>query len=649
MRKYLHKAPYGNMGAPVSQRLPHWELYATLLRGSASVLGFDAFCSLFSSTLRRDVGELLSRVKVLDADPQLYDQPLPYLKALKQVVCFLKKFPFSKQEFPHDRRQTAFEKWLSAEDQCRKTNARLRETARADLPKFVHRARQLIADVLGELKPSLIMQMLESGTHGPGSTRSNHGGRVTSYFKFADLPYTVSEGASTYAYAAISSSPLWMEILERSSRRVEIPPAGAPQYQKELMLFKDCIEIVNNDIVDFVPKDALTDRPIGIGANLNMFLQLGVKDYIQDRLTQVGIDLSDQSENQRKAYLGSRYATVNGVPNLGQFSTIDLASASDTISKELVFLLLPTEWSAFLDDLRHKCSEIDGKEYLLEKFCAMGNGFTFPLESLIFWAVTKATILEAGGQCKRQDISVYGDDIIVRFEHATRVIESLEWCGFSVNADKSFLSGAFKESCGADFYRGTDVRPFYLKREIKTYGDCYFIANSIANRLMSTGPNRALHDVYHAALQLIPPSKRNYVPFTANIESGLYVPLSYLRQHGRQPWLSESERALLSKDNPWITDLQTGVYWAQGFTPKQLKGKAYVRMCLALFHSPSEVEDRIRRNRFVKAEDAEHMRMASRGQVSQRDLLRYYVKLAPTSNWYGSWTERHLRAHPLRG
>lgn len=647
MRKYLLSAPRGNMSARVTGSLHHWDLFAALLRGSASVLGLDVMAPLYSSVLRKDVTDLLAITAQVDSDPLLYDQSFEYVRYLKQTVCFLKKFPFSREEFPHDRRLTALQKWEAAELQCANTNQRLSTCSKEQLPSWVPVARKLIADVLQDLTPGLVMKMITSGEHGPGSTVSNHGGRVTAYYKYADLPYTVSRSAAHYAYAAISSSPQWMEILERSGRRTKIPPACAPQYQKELMLFQDCIEIADFDKVDFVPKDARTDRPIGIGASLNMYLQLGVKEYIQSRLATFGIDLSDQSRNQSLAYQGSRYAFLGADPNPSQFSTIDLASASDTISIGIVQLLLPTEWFAFLDDLRHKSSVVDGTERVLNKFCAMGNGFTFPLESLIFWAVAKATILDDGAQCKREDIAVYGDDIIVRYKHAAIVIQALQWAGFSVNSEKSFLAGWFKESCGADYFRGKDVRPFYLKREVSTYGDCYFIANSIAARIMRAGPHRGLSDCYAAVLRLITPRDRNYVPFYANIESGLHVPLAYLRQVGRQPYLSQDEQDYLSVRHPWVADLQVGVYWAQGFSPRTFRGSSFVSYALALSYGSDVIEKRVSRNRFLTAEDVSHLVAASQGKVTRREAMTYFVRLAPCSNWHDRWREHALRAHPI--
>jgi hypothetical protein len=54
-------------------------------------------------------------------------------------------------------------------------------------------------------------------------------------------------------------------------------------------------------------------------------------------------------------------------------------------------------------------------------------------------------------------VRVYGDDIIVPADYAASVIRSLEDFGLRVNADKSFWTGRFRESCGKEYFAGDDV------------------------------------------------------------------------------------------------------------------------------------------------------------------------------------------------
>jgi hypothetical protein len=87
----------------------------------------------------------------------------------------------------------------------------------------------------------------------------------------------------------------------------------------------------------------------------------------------------------------------------------------------------------------------------------MGNGFTFPLETLIFWSLAAACCPQDS------DATAYGDDLIVPTECYPLLVEVLVALGFVVNLTKSYHTGPFRESCGKDYFRGTDVRPYYPK------------------------------------------------------------------------------------------------------------------------------------------------------------------------------------------
>jgi hypothetical protein len=129
-----------------------------------------------------------------------------------------------------------------------------------------------------------------------------------------------------------------------------------------------------------------------------------------------------------------------------------------------VFDLLPPEWSELLGQLRTGTICYDGLSIKLEKFSSMGNGFTFELESLIFWALALGCCRTVGVDVEH--VGVYGDDIIVPTDAAGLLYEVLDHCGFWVNTQKSYIDGPFRESCGADWLNGKDVRPFYLRELI---------------------------------------------------------------------------------------------------------------------------------------------------------------------------------------
>lgn len=211
------------------------------------------------------------------------------------------------------------------------------------------------------------------------------------------------------------------------------------------------VEIHHGKLVT-VPKSWKTDRTVMIEPGLNSFFQLGAGRLIAARLKRKGVDVTNQEKNK----LLAREASLTGA-----LATLDLSSASDSISVELVRHLLPTDWYDLLSCLRTSMCEYEGEGFPLEKFSSMGNGFTFPLETLIFWALVSSL-----PGCSKVT-SVYGDDIIIPVEAVPQALLVLRSAGFTVNMEKSFWTGHFRESCGGDYFWGFDIRPFFIKDKLK--------------------------------------------------------------------------------------------------------------------------------------------------------------------------------------
>jgi len=207
---------------------------------------------------------------------------------------------------------------------------------------------------------------------------------------------------------------------------------------------------------------------------MNIYLQLGVGSVLKKRLAAAGCDLRSQEKNQQLALLGSQ----NTIPDFERPATVDLEMASDTLAIELVRELLPEDWFYLLSDLRSPFGlQADGSVRKWAKFSSMGNGYTFELESLIFYALVCSTVEYFHGSLEY--VSVFGDDIILPHYWYPMVRECLQFAGFRINNEKSFVAGPFRESCGADYFEGTAVRPFYLKRQIKSRKDLIFLTNSL--------------------------------------------------------------------------------------------------------------------------------------------------------------------------
>lgn len=143
-----------------------------------------------------------------------------------------------------------------------------------------------------------------------------------------------------------------------------------------------------------------------------------------------------------------------------------MSKASDSFTREHLRALLPKDWCVYTESLGYERCVVEDKTHPLVSVMLMGQGHTFPLQTLLFFALAEATrvLLKVRGK-----VSVYGDDIIVPTQMATQLITILTDLGFILNRDKSFFDAPdkiwrskkfFRESCGADFYGGVDVRPF---------------------------------------------------------------------------------------------------------------------------------------------------------------------------------------------
>jgi hypothetical protein len=131
-----------------------------------------------------------------------------------------------------------------------------------------------------------------------------------------------------------------------------------------------------------------------------------------------------------------------------------------------------------------KCVLPSGSVIDLQKVSSMGNGFTFELETLLFWGLTSA-IRELVDD-KEHRIVVFGDDIIAGTRTASAVMQFFPMFGFTVNRRKSFLDGPFRESCGKHYFNGSDVTPLYVRRPIDTIDRVYWAANSV-RRISDSG------------------------------------------------------------------------------------------------------------------------------------------------------------------
>lgn len=212
-----------------------------------------------------------------------------------------------------------------------------------------------------------------------------------------------------------------------------------------------------------VDKSSTSRRMIAIEPTGNMYFQQGLMHCMYRRMERFGLDVTSLPETHQNR------ARISSITS--KEATIDWSSASDCVSRELIRWLLPPTWFFYCDMVRSPIMLINNEEVELNMFSTMGNAVTFPLETLVFWAIGHACRTQMAGQRSlfvEHDewnlVSAFGDDCIVPTDIAPVFIQTLERLGFIVNKEKSFYDTAgFRESCGGDYLHGYDVRPYSLR------------------------------------------------------------------------------------------------------------------------------------------------------------------------------------------
>jgi len=419
------------------------------------------------------------QIAVKRVDPQQYLDAERYNadNAAVSFLCKLESLPTS-----FDKKKVALDGFFSAERACYVTNERLSPWVHTPqslwepgvVSDVISEARKMIAATLGR-PPSLIR-----GRFGPGATFGDRGKLTTVADKMSSRP-TLTSSSCWYLLDWVGTA--WASACAGNDRE---------------------LSFVRGNRFTTVPKDCTKDRGIAVEPSINLFYQLGLGRAIRTRLKRRGINLNVGQDIHRQV---AREASIRG-----HLATIDLSSASDTVCKNLVKLLLPPAWYELLDELRSPFTLVEGKWVKLEKFSSMGNGYTFELETLVFLALCHAAITVDGGISKpSENLFTFGDDIIVPSDSAESVIAVLRYFGMSTNERKTFVNGPFRESCGGDFFDGVAVRPHYQKEEPRE--PQHFIAMANGIRRMAYGQNvasrfDALRRTWFRVLDAIPSNVR---------------------------------------------------------------------------------------------------------------------------------------------
>lgn len=224
----------------------------------------------------------------------------------------------------------------------------------------------------------------------------------------------------------------------------------------------------------FVPKSLGSYRTISMEPASIMWHQKGVRNALMKLL------------KVRRHVLLRRFQPEFQQPNRdlafegsidGSFATIDLSSASDTVSWNLVKMWFGnTSLYPWLLWTRSTSTLLPNGEVIkLKKFAPMGSDLCFPIETIIFAAIVESAIRECGDDPISSRYRVYGDDIVVEQKYAPSIIARLIQNGFLPNQEKTFIGaqprGFFRESCGGFYFNGADITPVRISRRFDGYSD----------------------------------------------------------------------------------------------------------------------------------------------------------------------------------
>lgn len=224
-----------------------------------------------------------------------------------------------------------------------------------------------------------------------------------------------------------------------------------------------------------VPKTAKGPRLIAAEPTAHQWCQQFTLKFLSERMSGLFgsyfVTLRDQEPSKRMASIASLTGTL---------ATVDLSSASDRLSCWLVERAFRRNPSLLRVLHSHRTrgliNPMDGEYFQLRKFATQGTAVTFPVQSLIFLVIALTAsgfrTRDAADWCVstsprlrqfRSQVRVFGDDIIIPKHGYEDLCLLLTTLGLKVNTEKSFHRGAFRESCGGDYFMGYDVTPIKTK------------------------------------------------------------------------------------------------------------------------------------------------------------------------------------------
>lgn len=306
------------------------------------------------------------------------------------------------------------------------------------------------------------------------------------------------------------------------------------------------VRLVDCSRMTTVPKDNSKDRVITCEPFLTMICQLSFMSDMRRALRlATGLDLR-VLQDWHAARLRSGVATI------------DLKNASNQVWNSVVRRLFPPKILRYLMRLRTGVTQVGDDYHHFNMFSPMGCGLTFDVMTWILLGISRSYDSSA---------TVFGDDIMCKEGVADKLVEALPAFGLTVNVDKSFTVGNFRESCGsyADVTRDSFITCYDLRRPTNLL-ECIAAANKI-RALLDAGQ---IDSTLRSHLQRAWDSLLHYLPRDAYLEGDARITDSFIlvpRGHPGVQWRYDR-------------DLQTAVPHVRTFRIKRRSNGSLVRSTL---------------------------------------------------------------------
>lgn len=380
---------------------------------------------------------------VFGPDGRMLDAPCTEsIRAVRQLAGFCGKV---EGDCSAARDRKAVQEYVEADDRCAEWDS---NSPTGLLQELASVGKLALGWILSAADYAVLTDALVP-SHGPGATADGLRGNA----KY-DLDYWPDHLQSRFPWQE------WSVVGYRSLQDGFGPDRSIPSRPAKMSL---------------VPKTKSRPRVIVEEPTALMYMQQGLwramRDSIESATHQIGF--ADQEVNREMA----RSASVNKM-----HATLDLSEASDRVTMrqaESVFSALPNLWEALTATRSDRVRLPDGSVRNVRKFASMGSAVCFPIEACVFWVAILTAIQRHHRKADASfnltwrylrnlegQVRVYGDDLVVPVECLPEVEELFSELGWKINVAKSFSQSYFRESCGGDYWRGSDVTPVRVRKPI---------------------------------------------------------------------------------------------------------------------------------------------------------------------------------------